>query len=208
MSKNNNKIRINEDDIKKIVDEKISSYIKPIKYFLYGLVAFFIIGFGSELILPKNLIRIIHDGIFGEEKFLINKIDKGLQSEVGISYHRSFMLYSQNQRSERMLFFAEKGQKVKVYVETSHYGTSLEKRKLIVELDHQILWDGVEDFKGGFNDITDNVFNQKNTIPYKEENVYSLEFSLDDSQPQNLNDKVFVDCVIIVFGKLSNVEKK
>lgn len=207
MSNNSDKKNLSEDNIKKIVDERILSYVRIVKYFLYGLTGFLILGFGSGLILPKNLLRIIHEGMFGEEKVLINKIGKGIQSEVGISYHRSFLLYSPDQREERMLFFAEEGQTVKVYLETSHYGGGLERRRLIVELNDQIIWDRVEDFEGGFKDITTRVFSEDRPVSYREENVHALEFSLDDTQPIDLSDKVFVDCVIIVFGKLSHASQ-
>jgi len=201
----NNK-NLTEKDVKKIVEDRISSYLKLVKYFLYGLTGFFIIGFASGLILPKNLLRVIHDGLFGNEKIVINKIETSLQSEVGVSYHRSFTLHSPDQRQERMLFFAEDDQRVKVYLETSHYGKSLEKRRLIVQIDKQILWDKVEDIKGGFKDITPKIFSENKPTTDREENVHALEFSLDDTQLIDLEDMVFVDCVILVFGKLSDVK--
>lgn len=197
---------LTEKDVKEIVEDRISSYLKLVKYFLYGLTGFFIIGFASGLILPKNLLRVIHDGLFGNEKIVINKIETSLKSEVGISYHRSFILKSPDQREEKMLFFAEENQRVKVYLETSRLGGSREKYKLIVTIDDKILWEKVEDIKGGFKDITSRIFSKDRPITPREENVHALEFSLDDTQPKDLDDNVFVDCVILVYGKLSDVK--
>lgn len=206
MANDTDKKYITEEDIEKIVEKHMSSYINIIKYFLYGFAGFLIIGFGSGLILPKNILREIHDGLFGSEKIIINKIGKSIRSEVGVSYHRSFLLKSPDQREEIMLFFAQEGQKVKVYLETSHYGKSKEKRRIIVALDNQILWDKIEDFKGGFKDITSRVFAKEKPMTYREESVHALEFFLDVTQPTDLIDTVFLDCVIIVYGKLSDAK--
>jgi hypothetical protein len=42
---------LTENDVRRIADEQIKLSIKTVRYFLYGLLGFFIIGFGSGIIL-------------------------------------------------------------------------------------------------------------------------------------------------------------
>jgi len=133
-----------------------------------------------------------------------NEIRKLINSEVGISYHKSFILKSINDRKKTMLFFAQKGHSVKYYLEISHYGSSDEKYNLIVELNNETILKTSSEFRGGFRDITSKVLSEKAKFINRDENVHALEFSLDDSQSENIDDKIIVDCVIVVLGKISD----
>ncbi|MCK5057171.1 MAG: hypothetical protein KAT34_10985 [Candidatus Aminicenantes bacterium] len=193
-----------EDGIKRI-DSRIHQFISIYKKigiaFLVGLGLFIILAITSGLTSKQNIIVWLHDKIFGIEELIIEKISEATTKEPAISYHRSFILDDPNQRIEKMLFLARPGQKIEIYLEVSHYGTSLEKHRINVWLDERILYENKVDIKGGFKEISDFVFSPKNTPPLREESIHSIEFNLVDNQSPSLDDKIFIDCVVVVYGK-------
>lgn len=193
-----------KEDIEAIVDKKLADHDKRLKekfkYFIYGLVSLIFLIIITGLITKRNLIILVHDTIFNYPNKTNSTIQKILSSEVAISYHRSFWLENPDQPNEKMLFYASPSQRVQVYIESSHYGTSIERRKVIAWLNETELGNPKADFKGGFKDITKKLFNEESSFSIRGENIHLLEFGLDQTQPIDLNDKVYIDCVIIVFG--------
>lgn len=186
------------------IKKYFSTYLRILKAFLLGLGIVFVAIILSGLITKQNLFVLLHDSMFGTEKPgepLIEKIKESITKEAAISYHRSFILKDPNQPNERMLFFAEKGQEVKIYLVVDHYGAKEERRLLNVWLNGKTLYEETEDIKGGFKNITKEVFHEDRKVTSGQESIHELEFNLSDAQSPNLDDKVFIDCVIIVLGK-------
>lgn len=192
---------LTKEDVDQRIEEYLSTYRKVLKAFLGGLVLFFVIVISGGLISKKNLITLIHDSVFRPDDKIITEIGKTHGSEVAVSYHRSFVLRNIDQ-NEKMLFYATPGQTVKIYLEVDHYGGG-EPRKVKILLNSKDLWNKpIEQFRGGFQDITSRVSSKDNFPLNRQEHVHALEFNLDDTQPKKLKDTVVIDCVIIVFGKV------
>lgn len=192
---------LTKEDVDQRIEEYLSTYRKVLKAFLAGLVLFFVIVISGGLISKKNLITLIHDSVFRPDDKIITEIGKTHGSEVAVSYHRSFVLRNIDQ-NEKMLFYATPGQTVKIYLEVDHYGGG-EPRKVKILLNSKDLWNKpIEQFRGGFEDITSRVSSKDNFLINRQEHVHALEFNLDDTQPKKLKDTVVIDCVIIVFGKV------
>jgi hypothetical protein len=203
-----------EDGINKIdtrIKNHFSTYLRVLKAFLLGLGIFFSVIILSGLITKQNLFVLLHDAMFGTEKPekpLIEKIKESITENAAISYHRSFMLNSPKPRGEKMLFVAEPGQKIMIYLDVEHTGAMGNRHSLNVWLDDEELYYKKTNIKGGFKDITKYVFHEGSKAPSGQKDLHKLEFNLSDFSDEDedldierIKDTVIIDCVIIVTGK-------
>ncbi|UCH96299.1 MAG: hypothetical protein JSV88_05440 [Candidatus Aminicenantes bacterium] len=183
------------------IKKYFSIYLRILKAFFIGLGIIFIVIISSGLITKQNLFVLLHDKMFGTKEHLIEKIKEAITKGAAISYHRSLILEGPRKRNEKMLFFAESGQEIMIYLDVEHSGDMENRRLLNVWVNEDELYYQKEDIKGGFKFITNKVFPKDGKVPSGQQNIHTLEFNLSDYQSQDLEDKVIIDCVIIVSGK-------
>jgi len=190
------------------IKEYFSAYLRILKAFLLGLGIIFSVIILSGLITKQNLFVLLHDAMFGTketEKPIIKKIKEAIINGAAISYQRSFILEDITQ-VEKMLFYAEPGQEVKIFLDIEHHGAKEERHLLMVELDEKSLYDNEKVIKKGFHTITDKIFPKDVKVASEGDKIHTLKFYLKDFSEtgikiEDIKDKVSIDCIILVYGK-------
>lgn len=119
-----------------------------------------------------------------------------------LSYQATIELRWQDPRSQSkgVIFYAEPGQKVRLYVNLTHRFDGLGGlRKVLLYIDGKLITKPLTQVLGGFTLISD-YLNHEPTVG-REQNIHSLRFDLDDTQSADLTDEVTISYIIHVYGK-------
>ena len=182
---------------KEVIQQRESYYVGRVKLVRNVLIALITLITTSGLIGGKDVLRALHDKMFPHTN----------PNRIAYSYQASFTLRGDDPRSHSgaLAFYAMETQAVELYADFGHspWDTS-GARRVIIQLNNNAVSE--PSTKGCFRDLTEDL---KRYRKYRTEsdsllfpsvkNMHTLAFFLDDSQPKELTDEVYVECIILVY---------
>ena len=179
------------DEVKRVVNQRVTEYRLRFRYFLYGLGALIGLLIAGGLLGGGDIVRVLHNKAFlvvgGDPEF------------PAISYEATFDLRGDVPalQLQALNFFVVKGQRVEIFAQfIDRFPDEKQPNRVFVSVDGNPLSEkSFDKFGSGFYDIS-NKINWDRPLIW-EQNVHSIEFALDDTQMRP-NAWVTVVCVVLV----------
>jgi hypothetical protein len=196
---------IQEESIKKMVDEaiagKIKEYRKIVIAFLSGVGILFIFLIVNGLVSQEALIVKLHDAVFGVD--VEKDIQEYLLQEVAVSYNNQFWLGTDGNTSSsnQIFFYATERQDVNAIVSLQHIGSG-EMHEVFVKLDGlpASIYEGSDDINFQLFPLGSRLEEARaQFFPTANKNVHFLVFGI-KSRDIVTDDKILVQVLINVNG--------
>lgn len=196
---------IQEESIKKIVDDaitgKIKEYRKIVIAFLSGVGILFIFLIVNGLVSKEALIVKLHDAIFGID--VEEKIQEYLLQEVAVSYNNQFWLGTDGNTnsSNQIFFYATEKQDVDAIVSLQHIGSG-EMHEVFIKLDGlpASIYEGTDDINFQLFPLGSRLKEARTQFfPTADKNVHFLVFGI-KTREITTDDRILVQVLINVHG--------